>query len=613
MKQSASILDTLTEREIDILQGIAEGLTSAAIAERYTISVATVRWYTKQLYRKLEVNNRTQASLRAHEIGINDYQNSETAPAVANHLPRYLSSFVGRQRELDEIMAMLDDPQTRLITIVGPGGMGKTRLVVEIARHLQEQFPDGLYFIPLTATTTTAESFIQTLARHLNSQASTLSTLFAGLHNKKLLFIFDNFEQSIAQHPIIADLLNSIPQANILITSQVSLNLREEWIYRLESLFDPDQNESDGLQDAIKLFTDRVGRVNANFHVEHNYDCVVEICKLAQGMPLAIEIAASWLKTVSCDDVLRELQQNIDFLSTPIHDIEARHQSLQAVFEHTWNLLSEEEQRIYKRLSVFRGEFGFSAAQQIAGASIQTISALVDWSLLRQTSNNLYQAHELLRYYAEQKLRVGQHGKQSNIAFAVVSLLSGEFDQVEEMANRFLESSTDELNLDKGFAIAILAVIAGVHEEYEKCLQLSESSTVLTVESPIPALFSYLGLSIGYCGLNDYTSAQSAIYQALKMAQSLQSTAFINLCLPVIALINAFDDKAEEALALFSLVIHHPTKLPDWMLNWTLFQDYRATISEDQLLEEFQEVWDYGKALEPQIVAKQILADESIF
>lgn len=603
------IPESLTKREIDILRGIAEGLTNPAIAERFTISVATVRWYTKQIYRKLEVNNRTQAGLRAHEIGITGDDTSHPNSALPSNLPQYLSSFVGRHQELTELSEMLVDPSIRLVTIVGPGGMGKTRLAVEVVQEVKQFFADGVYFIPLDATITTDDRFRQTFHRNLN--ILTPSDPFAELQSKEILVIFDNFEQSLDQRGIIVDMLAAIPQAKVLITSQVSLNLRQEWIYRLPSLFDIATDNVNDLPDAIKLFADRVKRVNSAFQINDNYDCVAEICKLVQGMPLAIEIAASWLKTVSCHDVLHQLHQNIDFLSTTSPDIESRHQSLKAVFEHTWNLLSEEERRIFKRLSVFRGEFGFSAAQQIAGASLPTVASLVDWSLIRQTSNNLYQSHELLRHYAEQKLRVGQHGKHSNIAFAVVSLLNGDFNRVEEMANKFLEDSSDELNLDKGFAMAILAVIAGVHEEYEKCLQLGESSIVLTAESPIPALFSYLGLSIGYCGMGDYAGAWTAIKHALEMAQSLQSTAFITLGLPVVALINAFNDKIEESAMLISLIMHHPVHLPDWMLNWTLFKNLHESITEENLMENFQEIWEYGQALDPQIVAKQILEEDS--
>jgi predicted ATPase/DNA-binding CsgD family transcriptional regulator len=607
-------LDALTERELDILNGMAVGLTNKDIAAQYDISVATVRWHTKKIYSKLGVHNRTQASIFARDKGL--LEDAAASPAtestIAHNLPHYPSVFVGRANELADIKALLQDPAVRLVSLVGPGGIGKTRLAVEIGRQLTPTFADGVRFVALGPTTTTDEAFMATLRRVLHdTEADVLpeDTLLY-LRDKSMLLIFDNFEQSRAQSELVLALLEATTQVKVLITSQVSLNLRQEWVRRLQGLLDPEQQD---LTDATNLFNERVRQVRADFDPAANRDCIIEICEAVQGLPLAIELAAAWLKTVSCADVLTELRTNPELLATAAPDAENRHRSLEALFEHTWNLLSEDKRRIFKRLSVFQGEFGFAAAKQVAGASLQTLSALVDWSLVHQTHNNLYQMHTLLRYYAEKKLKAGQHGHQSHLAFALVSLISGDFGEIEKMANQFLKDSSDELNLDKGFAIAILAVIAGANEDYERCLQLGESSTRLTADNAVAALFSYLGLGIGYCGIGDYATAWTVIKQALEAAQTLQSVAFINLCLPVIAVIRATDNQFKDALGIVGLLEHHTVRLPTWMTAWTLYRQVRSEVERQYTPAELHDLWEQSKALDSQAVCQQLLSGAAVW
>ncbi len=596
------LVEALTQRELDILSGMAEGLTNQDIADRYCISVATVRWYTKQIYAKLNVNNRTQASIYARELGILEEAASDNS--ASSGLPDYHLSFVGRSKEIEEICSMLRNPQIRLVTIVGPGGIGKTRMAVEIGRQIADNFADGVKFIALGPTITTDERFLNALRRALQRPGE---TPFKFLESKELLLIFDNFEQSREQVHLISQLLGETKNVKVLVTSQVSMNLQQEWVRRLGGLVDLDNDDPESLADAVQLFVERVKRVRSQFNLDDHYECVVGICRLVQGMPLAIELAAVWLKTVACVDVLSEMQTNLDFLTSTVVDMEARHRSLEAVFEHTWNLLSEDERRVFKRLSVFQGEFGFTAAQQVAGATLQILSSLVDWSLVHQTRNNLYQLHGLLRHYGEQKLRIQQHGKQSNLAFTLASLIKGDFSQIETLADQFLEDSSDELNLDKGFAIAILGVIAGANEDYERCLQFGESSVLLTAESPIAALFSHLGIAIGYCGVGDYASAWTAIHQALTFAQLLQSTAFINLCLPVTAIVLASRNALHDAVAIVSLLSHHRVRLPTWMECWKVYQQLCEDIEELYAPDEFRTMWERGRSLDPHSVAQSLL------
>lgn len=616
LENPEDILNSLTERERDVLEGMAAGLTNKDIAAQYSISVATVRWYTKQLYMKLGVNNRTQASIYARELGIFNMPSlqadiADTTASPPHNMPRYASKFIGRNNELEAISKHLQDDNVRLLSILGTGGMGKTRLAVEIGQHLLQNFPDGVCFISLGATTTTDEAFLTAMwqaVASLNDGFAEVDT-FAALHDKRMLLIFDNFEQSRAQTPLIVDLLAKTTHPKILITSQVSLNLQQEYVYRLGGLLNPEQDDPETLADAVALFTERVQHVQLGFSLERQQSCVQEICRLVAGMPLAIELAAAWLKTVSCSDVLTELRDNLDLLATTAADRQARHQNLQALFAHTWQLLSEDEQRIFKRLGVFHGEFGLAAAKQVAGASLSTLAALVDWSLVQRTRDGLYQLHELARHFAEQQLKANQRSVQSNVAFALISLMNGDFSEIETLANQFLEDSSDEMNLDKGFAMAVLAMIAGAEEDYEHCLQLGEASLVLTAESTMSMLFTYLSLSIGYCGTGVYSAAETALHQALDCALTLQAVAFINLCLCVGAVVYTYQDRHKDALTIISLLSHHPSQLPRWLQSWTAYANLYSMLEAYMPDDEFVALWDYGKTLEVRVAAQRILSD----
>lgn len=601
--------EELTGRELDVLAGLAAGHTNKQIAEHLTLSPETVRWYARQIYGKLGVNNRTQAGIRARELGLlgDTPTGSPQRVAPVVNLPVYYSSFVGRKREVADLIALIEDPNVRLLTITGPGGIGKTRLAVEVVRRVTDHFPDGVYFIALDDTITDDEAFLLVLHRTLGLYSP--HTLFSELQDRHLLLVFDNFEQSLAQRKYICHLLEAIPNVMIVVTSQVSLNLQQEWVRRIENLINSEETGEAALDDAIQLFIERVRQVQIDFSLESQYACASEICQLVQGMPLAIELAATWLKTAACTNVLHELRQSLDMLAVTADDVETRHQSLKAVFEHTWNLLPEVERRVLKRLAVFRGEFGLEAAQQVAGATLATLSVLVDWSLIYQTQGGLYRMHRLLRHYAEQKLTGRQHGKQSNIAFAVMSLMKGEFGQVEQIAEQFLAESSDELNLDKGFALAVLGVTAGARENYEQCLQLCEASVTITLENPIATFFSYLGFSIGYVGIGDHVSACAALQRLAPLVQSLHSAGFVLLCLPVVAIIVAHEGYLELAAQILGLVDHHQDKLPGWMTGWARLVQLQHDLEDELGDEAFQEHWHHGLSSDPFALADTAIAE----
>lgn len=594
---------SLTDRERDVLACMAEGMTNKEIAAKLVISTGTVHWYTKQIYSKMNVNSRTQASLLARETGMLEDEPSADTPLAKSALPDYTLPFVGRKKETQYIHDLIAQKQARLITITGHGGTGKTRLAVEMARQLSKDFSDGVVFIPFADLKAPHEQFQHILRRYLSLPASDdPQYLYDSIAQKRYLLLLDNFEHFIDERDAIAALLQQTQHVCVIITSQLALQLRQEWLVPLSGL-----NISGDNHEAIHLFTSCVQRIDPNFNIERHQACAHALCDLVNGIPLAIELAATWLQTLSCEDAQTEIQVNLDMLSTSAPDVPERHRSLQAVFDYAWELLTDDEQRVLRRLAVFRGDFGLLAAKQVADASIQTLSNLVNRSLIQKTPDDAYRMHSLLRQYAEDKLRVRQvHGKHSKVALAMLSLIKGEFDKVEHLAQELMTNSADDVNLDKGFGLAILGVIAGANEKYTDCLQLCGSSLRTTQEAPIALLFSYLGLSIGYCGKQDYISARTTIRYAIDNAQKLHTSALLLLCLPVIALLLYDDGHAQKSTEILSLVHHSAHNLPQWLHDWQPMSQLQQDLQTAHAGDDFEQWWDAGKNLEIMTVIQDL-------
>lgn len=330
-------------------------------------------------------------------------------PRTKHNLPVQPTAFVGRQAEINEIIDLLSQPDCQLLTLVGPGGIGKTRLAIEVAEQLLESFDDGVYFIPLAPLRST-DHIVNAIARSVNVQLQGKSDpaeqLLAVLQARKFLLLLDNFDHLLESATWVIDVLNSVPGIKILATSREALNLRAEWVYHVEGMLCPDPDDLEGMpsSEAVQLFTERARQVRQGALEEEDQACVARICKLVAGMPLAIELAAAWTRTLSCNDIADEIKRNKDFLATNQPDVPERHRSIRAVFHQSWGMLTEAEQLAYRRLSIFRGGFTQQAAQAVTHASLLTLTALVDKSLLRQVKTGRYGIHQLLRQYARQEL-----------------------------------------------------------------------------------------------------------------------------------------------------------------------------------------------------------------
>lgn len=418
------VIDPLTDQELAVLRLLAEGLGNREIAERLFLSASTVKWYVRQLNSKLNTTNREEIVARAYELGLIAHESEASAPA--HNLPVQTTPFIGRAEQIIDLRQLLEDERVRLVTILAPGGMGKTRLALQSARSQLPHYTDGVYFVDLTplgsserqpdtsGTHLTNGDFVQNLIISAVAQAigfqlqmgqrSQKQQLLDYLAHKHMLLLMDNFEHLLDGAILVAELLQHAPQIKILVTSRERLNLVGETLFILSGMALPDGDEVADSESA-QLFIQAARRVQPDFTVtEANLDAVARICHLTEGMPLGLLLAASWLDVLSPAEIAAEIQANINFLDTEMRDIPDRQRSIRAVFESAWERLAQPEQEIFMRLSVFRGGFTREAAETIASASPRGLKKLVSKSLIAQSTDGLYRLHRLLGQYAAEKL-----------------------------------------------------------------------------------------------------------------------------------------------------------------------------------------------------------------
>jgi len=343
----------------------------------------------------------------------------ESKPVVS--LPLQPTPFIGRKNDLSKLSALVADPTTRLVNIQGPGGIGKTRLAIEVARNQAALFLDGVYFVSFAGVDESAlmapgiaAAIDFSLKGHSQLKKSTIEyqnrQLMAFLRPKKMLLILDNLEHFSGEFSIISEILQNAPEVVILTTSRERLGLRAETNYRLGRLATQDETASGTRElakanDAVRLFISCAERTLPGFEqTPQNLYAAATICELVGGLPLGIELAAAWVGMLSSREIADELKSNLDILSSAYHDLPERQQNMRSVFESSWNRLTPIEQEVFKRLSVFRGGFTRQAAEFVTGAKLSTLMALVNKSLIQPDYTGRYQIHELLRQYGWEKL-----------------------------------------------------------------------------------------------------------------------------------------------------------------------------------------------------------------
>lgn len=339
------------------------------------------------------------------------YQRIRAAMNGPRHnLPAALTGFVGREQELAELRGLLASPNTRWLTLLGPGGAGKTRLAVESARACQSMFLNGVWFVPLPASSPAtpealAAAIAQAVGCPLNGPDAPEQQLLAFLRPKEALLVLDNLEEWVDAAGWLSGLLAQAPAVKVLATSRQRVDLQAERVYTLEGLPTPAPAATDPAAfAAVQLFLRRVRRVEAGFVLdEAEAAAAAQICRLVEGLPLGIELAAAWAGQLSSVEIAAQIEHNLDFLATTRRDVHPRQRSLRAVFDWSWSRLPAEEQAVFRRLALFSGPFTRPAAQQVAGATPAILASLVDKSLAWRRGP-LYQLHQVARQFGCEKL-----------------------------------------------------------------------------------------------------------------------------------------------------------------------------------------------------------------
>jgi predicted ATPase/class 3 adenylate cyclase len=366
---------------------------------------------------------------RVYQLNIaglsNDFPPLASLSAIPNNLPIQLTDFVGRQAELAETEQLLT--RTRLLTILAPGGAGKTRLAIQAAAEITADFPDGVFFISLAdigSSRDIVQAVAESLGLALSSDEDVKTQLLTYLANKSQLLLFDNFEHLIEGASIITEILQAAPQVKVVVTSRAKLNVTGETVFTLAGLETTWESPGGAFQvSGVQLFIDAAKRVRPGFVLEPgDMDSLAEVLRLTGGLPLGILLAAAWVDMLAMEEIAAEIAKNLDFLETEMGDVPDRHRSLRAVFDYSWALLTPEERKTFLALSAFRGGFTREAAQTVAGASLRGLSVLANKSLVTPSpETGRYALHELLRQYAEADLRqdpeLSSHVDEAHAAF----------------------------------------------------------------------------------------------------------------------------------------------------------------------------------------------------
>jgi predicted ATPase/DNA-binding CsgD family transcriptional regulator len=422
--QPSRFPEPFNQREVTILGLIKQGLTNQEIARKLCLSLDTIKWYNQEIFSKLGVHSRTQAIEKAGEYGLLDLQAATPAritPHPAHNLPAQLNSFIGRKKELASLRKLLQTNYIRLVTIVGPNGVGKTRLSLELSRRLLPNFRDGAYFVslaPLKDPGLVAFAIAQAFGIRETSGHPFQETLTDSLRDRQLLLVLDNFEHVLPAGLLVSELLAAAPDLKILATSRAPLRVYGEQLFPLDPLSVPDPHNLASHENLLKfegarLFVERATAIHPDFTLSaEDAAPVAKICCRLDGLPLAIELAAARTRTLSPAVMAAQFdgrQGRFPFpmLTQGARDAPARHQTLHNAIAWSHDLLQADQQALFRRLGVFTGGCAGEAAEAVCQGSRAILDALVDMNLLIQSEvegEPRFNMLEMIRAYALEQL-----------------------------------------------------------------------------------------------------------------------------------------------------------------------------------------------------------------
>jgi predicted ATPase len=330
------------------------------------------------------------APVRLYQLGNDGFPPLKTL--YRTNLPVQATPIVGREHELEEAGALVR--AHRLVTLTGPGGSGKTRLAMQLAAEAIEQFPDGVFWVPLQALRDPA-----LVEGAISAAIGADGPVRDYIGSKRLLLLLDNFEQIVEAAPSVSALLSATPNAKVLVTSREPLHVESEQRYPVEPL--PDD-------DAVTLFIERAAAVEHGFRAS---EPVGEICRRLDGLPLAIELAAARVALLSPDELLARLDKRLPLLASRSRDAPARQRTLHATIQWSYELLEPAEQELFTRLAVFRGSFALEAAETVCGADLDVLESLVAKSLVRRLATGRLLLLDTIREYALELLEASPDSK----------------------------------------------------------------------------------------------------------------------------------------------------------------------------------------------------------
>jgi predicted ATPase/DNA-binding SARP family transcriptional activator len=559
---------------------------------------------TKDLYQKIQAST-LAVSRNLHLI---------------HNLPEQTTPFIGRVNELVEIRAKLMDDDCRLLTLLGPGGSGKTRLAIEVAGQLLDDFKHGVFFVdlaPLQDADMIATTIATALTFSFSGDGAPEEQLLDYLKNKEMLLILDNFEQILDATEFIIPIMSVAPGVVILVTTRIRLMVTGENVYDVWGMAYPESLISMKIAiqqySAIKLFESEASRVRGGFRLrEDNLEDVIEVCSLLEGMPLGIVLAANWVTMLTPAEIAKEIARDFEFLNTKMRDLPRRQRGIRSAFNYSWHLLNEDERRVLGALSVFRGGFTQDAALEIADASIRDLKDLIDHSMLQRNSDGRYEMHELVRQYAAEKLAMNLEteadikGKHSNYFCRALAVWGRQLQGPRQAAaNREMKIEFGNIRTAWGWAVENLALKSlmdginglGVFFLYNRhplegeaaCLSILERLETLGVSDPNkngsgkkPPM-----VQIERCKLQARALAWGGLFHSDKeTAHNL-----LQKCLSMLEsyVLAAEDTRFEKAIAYCVL---------PWVLDFnSLSENIKMAEEGLQIFKSLDETWYVGEAL----------------